>query len=277
MLNSPRKFVMSVDAYTHNIENFYGVYLLYCKNEKFKGRVYIGYTKDPNRRIKQHNKGRKAGGAKRTSNRGPWDMVLIIHGFPNDIAALRFEWAWQHPQLSRRLKHLPRKKYKGLKFNYCIQVLSEMLCVGPWNRLPLVIRWLNQKHMRDLSDYRTPPMHMAICYGPVVSKKKEKNIEDEEKLLSSINTENICDLCHELSDDKLMNCLDNNCSFKGHLFCLSKLFLEPGEYVPVEGKCPKCELSCLWGDLVKKFKGFYSNLDVKINCDNANDFYSDSE
>jgi len=60
------------------IEHFYGVYLLYCLNEKSKGKTYIGYTKDPNRRIKQHNKGVKSGGARKTSLLGPWYHIDLI-------------------------------------------------------------------------------------------------------------------------------------------------------------------------------------------------------
>lgn len=70
---------------------FYGVYLL-CSlspDKRYNGKCYIGFTVNPNRRIKQHNRGKEFGGAKKTSNKGPWKMIMIVHGFPNNISALQ--------------------------------------------------------------------------------------------------------------------------------------------------------------------------------------------
>uniref|UniRef100_A0A182NMM8 Structure-specific endonuclease subunit SLX1 homolog n=1 Tax=Anopheles dirus TaxID=7168 RepID=A0A182NMM8_9DIPT len=164
------------------IEDFYGVYLLVSKstNPKFAGRTYIGYTVDPNRRIKQHNRGQDAGGARQTSHRGPWTMVMIIHGFPNNISALRFEWAWQQPRVSRRLKQIPELQKKlriESYFEYNFRILTEMLRIGPWNRLPLIIRWLADEFHREFEAGKKPPLHMPICFGRIkkVARKKKTN------------------------------------------------------------------------------------------------------
>jgi len=270
----------------NTIENFYGVYLLYCLNPKYTGRTYIGYTVDPNRRIKQHNKGKKHGGAWKTSNRGPWTMVMIIYGFPNDISALRFEWAWQHPQSSRRLQHVSKKKPREKVYDFCLRILSEMLQVGPWNRLPLTVRWLNEEFARDFPPGKGPPMHMPICYGPVVSKKlpKTKSNQDCRGLIqpsSQIKPDDIilCYVCIAPVDSaRKITCLNSECTVTCHILCMSKSFLSKGEYVPIEGICPKCKNQYLWGDIVRKFKGCYGNMDLQINVDGANDFYcSDDE
>ncbi|XP_053669663.1 structure-specific endonuclease subunit SLX1 homolog [Anopheles nili] len=164
------------------IEDFYGVYLLVSKSAipSFAGRTYVGYTVDPNRRIKQHNRGQDAGGARKTSNRGPWIMVMIIHGFPNNISALRFEWAWQQPRVSRRLKQIPeiQKKLRTESyFEYNFRILSEMLRIGPWNRLPLTIRWLVDEYHREFEVGKIPPLHMPICFGRIKKVNRKKKTE----------------------------------------------------------------------------------------------------
>uniref|UniRef100_A0A8C6BJX9 SLX1 homolog A, structure-specific endonuclease subunit n=1 Tax=Monodon monoceros TaxID=40151 RepID=A0A8C6BJX9_MONMO len=122
---------------------FFGVYLLYCLNPRHRGRVYVGFTVNPARRVQQHNGGRRKGGAWRTSGRGPWEMVLIVHGFPSLVAALRDE--------------------------------EDPLC----------------------------------CPHP-------------------------------------------GCSLRAHVICLAEEFLqeEPGQLLPLEGQCPGCKNSLLWGDLI---------------------------
>ncbi|XP_038213340.1 structure-specific endonuclease subunit SLX1 homolog [Zerene cesonia] len=231
------------------VDDFYGVYLLYNINPKYKGRTYIGYTRDPNRRIMQHNRGTWAGGAHRTNNKGPWKMVLIVHGFPNNISALRFEWAWQNPSKTTRLQHLDLKKIprKESEFRFKLRVLSEMLRVGPWWRLPLSIRWLEQEYYEEFPPERHPPEHMVICYGPVKSRNQKVDTCASSQMTS-------CRLCSGDINDKHLKCLNDNCNLVAHIICLAEKLLTPGEYIPIEGSCPLCKMYVKWGDLLRKMK-----------------------
>lgn len=170
--------------------------------------------------------------------------------------------------MSRRLKHVTKKKSKETTFDFSLRVLSEMLRVGPWNRLPLTIRWLNEEFVKEF--ILPPPIHMPICYGNVISKKlnKENNSESTPVL-------QICVVCNELIEGKSLQCLKTNCQAVSHINCLSKRFLEIGEYVPIEGECPKCGEMFLWGDLIRKYKGCSENLDITVNCNEISG--SDSE
>lgn len=60
---------------------------------------------DPQRRLRQHNGDIKNGGARKTRRSGrPWQFVLVVHGFPDQVSALQFEWAWQHPGKSLHVR-----------------------------------------------------------------------------------------------------------------------------------------------------------------------------
>ncbi|KAJ2891412.1 Slx4p interacting protein, partial [Coemansia aciculifera] len=79
---------------------FYCCYLLRSLKPGSKDYVYVGSTPNPTRRLRQHN-GEITAGAAATRSRRPWEMLLIVHGFPSKAAALQFEWAWQNPHMSR--------------------------------------------------------------------------------------------------------------------------------------------------------------------------------
>lgn len=91
-----KKLIEEFEASRSNVDgNTHFCYLLTCPNSK---RCYIGYTTDPQRRLRQHN-GDIKGGAKKTSRYENWDIVCTIGGFENYRQALRFEWKWQHIKL----------------------------------------------------------------------------------------------------------------------------------------------------------------------------------
>ena len=78
---------------------------------------------------------------------------------------------------------------------------------------------------------------------------------------------NTCFLCSKpLSDDIFLKCTDESCSLLCHMLCLAKHFLKaelPYQLLPVEGFCPLCNISLLWGDLIRESQGFRQYLSSK--------------
>jgi predicted GIY-YIG superfamily endonuclease len=63
--------------------------------------VYIGYTVNFERRIRQHNREIK-GGAKHTFKNYPYIPICVIKGFPDAYTAHSFEWHLQHSGHGRK-------------------------------------------------------------------------------------------------------------------------------------------------------------------------------
>jgi len=84
--------------------------------------TYVGATTDLNRRLKQHN-GQLAGGAKTT--RLPvggfvWQIAAHVSGFPDERAALQFEWRW---------KRLSRESHECSPLARRMNGLATLLCL----------------------------------------------------------------------------------------------------------------------------------------------------
>ena len=89
-------------------------YLLVTVGE-LTGRTYVGITPDLDRRLNQHN-GIQSGGAAATRGHS-WRRAAFVRGFPDQRAALQFEWAWKNRT----------KKYRGPPLKRRFQALQELL------------------------------------------------------------------------------------------------------------------------------------------------------
>ncbi|ALC46854.1 slx1, partial [Drosophila busckii] len=258
--------------------HFYGVYLLCSQSldTRYHGRCYVGFTVNPKRRINQHNRGCDFGGAKKTSKSGPWQMVLIVHGFANNITALQFEWAWQQPALSTRLKIFPelkRKRPKETHFDYHLRILTKMLSVGPWHRLSLTVRWLETQYEREFE--QLIPAHMQIVSGKLAITASQRLAAAQQHHTQKLWALE-CHLCMnriENPERSRLGCLNLTCRLTCHMICLANYFLseeqQPGQYIPISGRCPLCDTQLNWAALLQRKRLGHKANDIEVDSEDG--------
>ncbi|CAK9167013.1 unnamed protein product [Ilex paraguariensis] len=140
---------------------FFSCYLLTSLSPRHTRSTYIGFTVNPRRRIRQHN-GEIRSGAGRTKNKRPWEMVLCIYGFPTHVAALQFEWAWQHPveSLAVRKAAATFKSLSGLTNK--IKLAYTMLTLPAWQSLKLTFNFFTTKYQKHTAGCPSLPKHMKV-------------------------------------------------------------------------------------------------------------------
>lgn len=102
---------------------------------------------------------------------------------------------------------------------------------------------------------------MSICSGPIVCKKTVPSNGSNSLEIPSV----LCVLCARVSSmDGLLICVNPDCQAVTHILCLAKRFLTSSDHIiPVDGECPACGVHVLWGDLIRKKDGCYTNLNVE--------------
>ncbi|KAJ6804879.1 structure-specific endonuclease subunit SLX1-like protein 2-like [Iris pallida] len=174
---------------------FFACYLLSSLSPRHKGRTYIGFTVNPRRRIRQHN-GEIGSGAWRTKRGRPWEMILCIYGFPSNVSALQFEWAWQHPTESLAVRKAASnfKSFSGVANK--LKLAYTMLNLPSWDNLRLTVNFFSTKYMKHTSCCPKLPKQMRVnvcvmddlpCYveGQIMDEKDDfgddNDEEDDEK------------------------------------------------------------------------------------------------
>ncbi|OVA12654.1 GIY-YIG nuclease superfamily [Macleaya cordata] len=147
-------------------KGFFACYLLCSLCPRFKGHTYIGFTINPCRRIRQHN-GEITSGAWRTKRKRPWEMILCIYGFPTNVSALQFEWAWQHPRESLAVRKAAAsfKSFSGIARS--IKLAYTMLTLPPWESLKLTVNFFSTKYTKHSAGCPSLPKQMKVQVCPM--------------------------------------------------------------------------------------------------------------
>ncbi|KAF8523755.1 hypothetical protein BU17DRAFT_85619 [Hysterangium stoloniferum] len=266
---------------SHTFPPFYACYLLKSIKSPKSTATYIGSTPDPPRRIRQHN-GELTQGAWKTVSGRPWVMSMIVHGFPSKLAALQFEWAWQHPDIARHLKGEALSKTRTLKGN--IAVVYSMLTTHPYNTWPLHVKLFTPQAVTGWEGacQSTTPLPAGLTVsvelegvdgkgGEVGTGRKgpidvmdmgftTQYLSKHMRLLST-GTSQTCSICKSDLDFEKDNlsialCPTPHCTAYSHVSCLAGSFIRAGPnpqqtLIPRGGKCDSCRDYILWGDIIR--------------------------
>eukprot|EP00658_Telonema_sp_P-2_P048292 TRINITY_DN3673_c0_g2_i1.p1 TRINITY_DN3673_c0_g2~~TRINITY_DN3673_c0_g2_i1.p1 ORF type:complete len:427 (-),score=75.51 TRINITY_DN3673_c0_g2_i1:220-1500(-) len=232
--------------------DFCACYLLTSLSPKHRNATYVGFTVNPVRRIRQHN-GEIKNGARKTTRRRPWEMVMLVHGFPSQVAALQFEWAWQHPHDSVIVR--PHASAAGLprgpsqyKLPTKLKCVMLMLTLPPWSRFSLKVHFFGENHLHHGG---AVPAHAAQSIGSMADLCDIAHHEARHspEKVRSIN----CSLCQQQDPEKKLFMCCSGCLTSFHVICLATaLSPDPTRLIPDERglNCPSCSQEICWTAMV---------------------------
>ncbi|KAI9479334.1 Slx4p interacting protein [Coemansia sp. RSA 990] len=249
---------------------FYCCYLLRSLKRGSRDYVYVGSTPDPTRRLRQHN-GEISAGAAMTRSRRPWEMILIVYGFPSKASALQFEWAWQNPHISRHSSFdsvpyaLQRTLYGSAqkKLEPKLATLCVMLGLPPFCRWPLHVVCPDPQLHTDIltrAQQHNVPAHISIARQDIAAAVEQA---DNYPFLSPPEPGDRCSLCRQSLEQQRPFGACSSCSAKWHLACLAthlahSLLEDDGSncqppLLPTTAQCNECGHTHIWGDLARAY------------------------
>ena len=246
------------------VGSFCGCYLLRSLENARSRATYVGFTVNPLRRIRQHN-GLIKGGARKTKSKRPWAFVALVHGFQSQVEALQFEWAWQHPKISRvvREAHPGLSRPNGWKAQ--LEVLAVLLSADRYKAQNLEVR------VADPSATPVPPRlggaAATLTTGPipewhpaqvaakpnaevaplkkaVVAQQQQKGGSPlKKKKLNKVEIDRSCALCGGNDDPGAFHTC-KTCHAEAHIRCLADHFAKASKRGGrTTGSCPLCGTS----------------------------------